>query len=255
MKSEQVQVAEQTLSVTCDGGRLSAGACLPEGAKGIAILLHGIPSVAPSDPADPGYPGLARRCAEDGWIAVWGDLRAVRGSEGFFSIEGWVRDTCAIVDAARSLDGAEGLPVAIVGSSAGGAVAVEAARRGAQVDALALLAAPAAWVSFAGDPAAGVRRVTEDAGMALAPEVLTDPSSWAQEFETVTAEASIAHVTVPVLLVHGTADDVVPVDHARRIARNGQDVTVEIIEGAPHQLRKHPGVLELVLGWLGEKLT
>lgn len=247
-------VLERALPVTCDGLRLTCGSVVPERAKGIVILLHGIPSVAPSDPDDLGYKGLAQTFASHGWAAVWADMRAVRESEGFFSIEGWVRDAEAIVAAACSLPEAGELPVALIGSSAGGAVSAETIRRGAPVDALVLLAAPASWVSFSDEPAAGVKRITEEAGMRLAPEVIEDPIAWALEFEGVTTESSIRHVTVPTLVVHGTADTVVPVEHASRIAARAANAQLEIIEGAEHQLRRDPRALECLLGWLDKTL-
>lgn len=239
------------LDVVSDGLRLDAGIEVPEAPRGLAVLLHGIPSVAAPEPGDEGYPGLARRFAGAGWAAAWGDMRSVRRSPGYFSIEGWVSDALAIVDAARAAAPSGG-PVALVGSSAGGAVSTEAARRGAAVDALVLLAAPAQWVSFAADPASGVVRVTTDAGMQLTPETLEDPTQWAAEFERVTTETSIADVAVPVLIAHGTADDVVPVEHATRIASAAPGARLEILEGAGHQLRRDERAVELVLGWLDE---
>jgi alpha-beta hydrolase superfamily lysophospholipase len=240
------------LEVVSDGLRLDAGIELPEGTpRGVAVLLHGIPSVAPPDPDDEGYPGLARRFAARGWAAGWGDMRAVRRSPGYFSIEGWVKDAGAIVDAARSAAALEG-PVVMVGSSAGGAVSTEAVRRGAPVDALVLLAAPAAWLSFAADPASGVVYVRTGSGMQLAPETLEDPAQWASEFERVTTEVAIADVGVPVLVVHGTADDVVPVDHAARIASATAGARLEVLEGVGHQLRRDERAVTLVLDWLDE---
>jgi pimeloyl-ACP methyl ester carboxylesterase len=177
-------------------------------------------------------------------------MRAVRRSPGYFSIEGWVADARAIVEAARAEVG--GVPVVLVGSSAGGAVSSEAVRRGAPVDALALLAAPAAWLSFAADPASGVVRVTSDAGMQLAPETMEDPSQWAEEFERVTTEISVAGIEVPLLVVHGTDDDVVPADHATRIASAARGARLEILEGAGHQLRRDERAVELLLAWLDE---
>ncbi|MDQ4142331.1 MAG: lysophospholipase [Actinomycetota bacterium] len=241
---------EKRLSIVCDGLRLAGGAYVPEDPRGIVVLLHGIPSSAPPEPGDEGYPGLARRFAERGWAAAWAEMRGVRKSQGHFSIEGWVRDARAIVDAARTLEGAQGLRLALVGSSAGGAVSVEAVKRGAPVHALALLAAPAAWVSFARDPAAAVRRITEEAGMPLSEETLADPRAWAAEFETVVTEASIVDVKVPTLVVHGTADDVVPVDHAGRIAERARNAQLEIIEGAAHQLRRDDRAVTIVMEWL-----
>lgn len=241
---------ERSLDVSCDGNRLSAGIVVPDDPRGSVILLHGIPSITPSDPDDPGYPGLARRFAHAGYAAAWADLRAVRGSDGFFSIEGWVRDVSAVVDSVHRTVGVDAIPLALVGSSAGGAVSTEAVRRGAPVDLLALLAAPATWVSYASTPAAAVERITMEAGMPLAPEILADPDAWAAEFGEVETERSIVDVLVPVLVVHGSADDVVPVEHARRIAKNAADAELRILDGASHQLRKEPRAIEAVMEWL-----
>ena len=91
--------------------------------------------------------------------------------------------------------------------------------------------------------------------MALSPEVLADPSQWLAEFLTVTPERTIASVRVPTLVVHGTNDDVVPVDHAQRIADAAGAVDLRILEGAGHQLRREPGTVELVDEWLRRVLA
>jgi alpha-beta hydrolase superfamily lysophospholipase len=245
---------ETALAVSSDGIRLAGGVCAAPDAKGAVVLLHGIPSAAPPDPGDEGYPGLARRFAEHGWFAAWVEMRGVRKSEGFFSIEGWVADARAIVDEVRGRGAAARGPLAIVGSSAGGAVAVEAVKRGATVDALALLAAPAAWMSFADDAQAAVTRVTGEAGLSLSEVTLDDPAPWAAEFEGVVPESAIGSVEVPVLVVHGTDDDVVPVDHAQRIARRAPRAELRVIEGAVHQLRRDERAVQIVLDWLDRTL-
>lgn len=238
------------MNFLCDGNRLIGGAVVPEQPKGLAVLLHGIPSVNPPDPEDSGYPGFAREFAERDWAAAWLDMRGARSSKGFFSIAGWVRDARAGLDAARTLDGLAGLKTIYVGSSAGGAVSVEAARQGAPVDGLALLAAPAAWVSFAGGPHAAVERITGEAGMPLSPEVLEDPSEWASEFETVSTEKAVVGVGVPILVLHGTADDVVPHHHAQRIADRAPHAELKLIQGAGHQLRRDEAAREILFDWL-----
>lgn len=242
------------LPVTCDDLSLGCSYFAPPEPRGVVWLFHGIPSVNPPEPGDTGYPGWAEDLARRGWLAGWADLRAVRGSPGYFSIEGWVRDAMAVVEQVRSLPQAQGLRIALVGSSAGGCVSTEAIRRGARADALALMAAPAAWLSFAGDGASGVTRITEEAGMAVAPEVLEDASSWAQEFETITTERAIAQVSVPTLIVHGTADDIVPVEHARLIADKAPHAQVVILEGAGHILRHEPPARAALTDWLDATL-
>lgn len=247
---------ERPLAIVCDGVRLSGGIVVPEEPKGTCVLLHGIPSVTPPEPGDTGYPGFADRFAAEGWAAAWVDMRAVRGSKGYFSIEGWVRDARTTIDAVRSTEGVQGLPLALIGSSAGGAVACEVVARGAPVDALAMLASPASWVHFGrGDARNGVQRVIQDAGMALTDEVVADPTGWAAEFDAVTPERSIVKVKVPTLIVHGTADSVVPVHHADRLRERAPRAEVRILEGSGHQLRREEIVLETLLDWLDRTLA
>lgn len=242
-------IVERKLDLTSDGLSLDAGACIVDEPRGTVVLLHGIPSVTPPDIGEEGYPGLARRFASRCWSAVWADMRGVRGSEGFFSIEGWVRDGIATVTAARALHPDVHF-LALVGSSAGGAVSAEVARRKAPVDAVALLAAPAIWSSFVADPRAGTQRITIEAGMPLEDSVLQDPTAWAAEFDGVSTELSVGDVDVPILILHGTADEVVPVDHAKRIADQAPHAELEIIEGAEHVLRRDERAVERVLSWL-----
>ncbi len=249
-----MEFIERSLAVLCDGSRLRGGAYVPEDPRGIVVLLHGIPTINPPDADDTGYPGLAQRFASEGWVAAWAGMRGANDSPGYFSIEGWVRDARSIVDAARALDGAGGLPLAVVGSSAGGAVACEMVARGASLDALVLFAAPARWSLFAGDPDDAVARITQEAGMEISPEAHEDPAAFVEEFSSVTAERSIIAVKVPTLIVHGDADDVVPVDHATKLADRANSGELRIIPGAGHQLRRVDEAVEMALDWLGRIL-
>ena len=243
-----------TFDLVSDGHRLNAGLVVPAEPRGLAVLLHGIPSINPPEPGDTGYPGLAELFAERGWAALWLDMRAVRGSEGYFSIQGWVRDLQAALDAARKHPAVKDLRTVVVGSSAGGAVATNALHRGANAHGLALLAAPASWVSFAGDPHDALRRITDEAGMEVGPEVRADPRAWADEFAAVTTVTAISDVHVPILILHGTADDVVPVGHANVLAEAAPNAELRILEGAEHQLRKEPAAVEAVLEWMEKVL-
>jgi pimeloyl-ACP methyl ester carboxylesterase len=244
-----VSPTQRELRVAVDDLVLSGGVFVADGAPCGLLLLHGIPSTAPPDPADEGYPGLARQFADAGYSAAWLNMRAAKGQPGFFSIQGWVRDVTAAISTLRASD-FRGLPFVIAGSSAGGAVAAEVARRGAPVDGVILLAAPAEWISFAAHPEAGVQLIVEDAGMALAPDVRADPSSWGQEFKEVATESAIAEVTVPVLIIHGDQDVVVPPAHASRIASRADGAEVHMIPDGSHQLRRDPRAVQIMLDWL-----
>lgn len=238
--------------IDLEAGLLTAYCLIPPSPRAVAVLLHGIPSVAPRDPLDEGYEGLARRFAERSMAALWADLRGVRDAGGFFSIEAWVDDARSLVEAASAV--VDDTPIVIVGSSAGGAVALEAAARGAELAAVVCLGTPAAWGSFATDGAEGIRRIERDAGMKVSSGAVAAPDEWASEFDRVTAMSSIEHVDLPVLVVHGTDDDVVPVDHAFLLGRASPRARVEILQAAGHQLRREPRAVELVLDWLEEVL-
>ena len=54
--------------------------------------------------------------------------------------------------------------------------------------------------------------------------------------------------------VHGDRDDVVPVDHARRIAAAGRRVDLRVLRGGDHRLRMRADVIDLVIDWLDEVL-
>ena len=123
---------------------------------------------------------------------------------------------------------------------------------GAPIDGLVLLAAPAEWTVFAGSPAEGLARITDRSGMVVAPEVLEDPRPWADEFRVVEARSSIAEVDLPVLIVHASDDDVVPVAHAHILGRRAPRADVVVLDGAEHQLRRRSDVVPLVLDWLGD---
>jgi pimeloyl-ACP methyl ester carboxylesterase len=239
---------EVSLEISSDGALLKGSVVIPDGAERSVVLVHGIPSAAAPDPEDLGYAGFAQRFAEAGWAAAWADMRSVRSSSGYFSIEGWVADVAAIVGAVRDLHPTSFL--ALVGSSAGGAVSTAAVARGLRVDALALLAAPAAWVSFADTAGDGLVRVTQEAGMTVAPEVIEDPTAWAAEFDRVVTMEAIKDVSAPVLILHGDADDVVPVDHAGDIAAAAPDAELHILKGAGHQLRRDDRAVATLMRWL-----
>lgn len=90
--------------------------------------------------------------------------------------------------------------------------------------------------------------------MALSEEVLEDPTEWASEFDRVSPERSIVKVKVPMLIVHGTADSVVPVHHAEILRERAPRAEVRIVEGGGHQLRRDEAVLETVFDWLDRTL-
>jgi putative redox protein len=239
---------ENQVELTSDGNRLDCWSLIPDDPRGSVILLHGVSTPVP-DPNEATYGVLARAFAERGWASLWVDMRGVRGSEGFFSLSGWLRDGGAAAEIARSL--APG-PFVVVGNSAGGCVATYVAVDD-RPDALVLIATPAAWIAF-GDSDTALQRIQALTGMRISPEVVADPSEWAAEFGDITTARAIGKVASPTLIVHGTADATVPVQHAHTLSDAAPGADVELIEGADHRLRHNPVVVALILDWLDKKL-
>lgn len=219
----------------------------------LLVLCHGIPSGRPPDPADEGYAGLARRLASLGHAAVWFDMRGARASPGEFSIGGWARDVDSALDALDGRPEAGALPRILIGSSAGGAVAVAVGARRADVVAVATLAAPASFTfgSLVEDPA---RLVAEfrNVGIIRDPAYPGDLHAWWLEFGELAAEDHVAKVAPrPLLLVHGDADEVVPYPHAERLfAAASEPKELVRLPGGGHHLRRDPRAIEALVDWL-----
>ena len=123
------------------------------------ILAHGYPSdVHAAIQAAAALPELADRIAgEMGWLALVVGFRGCAGSEGSFSLAGWLEDLHSAVSHLRSTEAVSG--VWIAGFGTGGALAICAAADNAAVEGIATLGAPADFDDWATHP----RRLLEHA--------------------------------------------------------------------------------------------
>ena len=84
----------------------------------------------------------------------------------------------------------------------------------------------------------------------------------AQLLKAETAEREVRAVaaiealrTRPLLVMHGSDDESVPVFDARVLADEHGDADLRIIEGGGHQLRHDPRAIAVLLGWLDRQRT
>jgi fermentation-respiration switch protein FrsA (DUF1100 family) len=245
---------ERRVPLRPDGLTLSGEAVIPDDPTMLCVLCHGIPGNAPRDPSDEGYAGLARILAARGVAAFWFDFRGVRGSPGEFSIAGWCVDLEAALDALDADAEIGGIPRVLVGSSAGGAVAIAVAARREDVVAVATFAAPASFTfgALVSDPAKLVH-MFRNTGIIHDPAFPSDLDAWWREFSEVAPEEVIGKLAPrPVLLVHGDSDDVVPYPHAERLfIAAGEPKELARIPLGGHQLRRDPRAVEALCDWLG----
>lgn len=237
------------LPIRSPGVLLEGHLLIPEHARAVVVLLHGIPGGGPPDPPSLGYPGFAEVFRDRGYAALWFDFRGVRGSPGDFSLGGWAQDLEAALDALA--DPAGDLARIIVGSSAGGSVGIRVAASRPDLSAVATLAAPAGYEGLGDDPRAALARF-RNLGIIHDPAFPPDVEAWWREFSDAAPERHAARIAPrPLLVVHGDADDVVPYPHAERIfAAAAEPKELIRIPAGAHQLRRDPRAVDAVLDWL-----
>ena len=202
---------------TADGLRL-AGALFPPAAPGRPLLLyfHGNAEAAAQN-----LP-LADALCGRGFGVFLAEYRGYGGLGGSPSEEGLYADG----EAALTELGRRGIPearVVLVGRSLGSGVAVELATRHRPA-ALVLVSAYTSIVDM-GRLVAGP----------LSPLLVRD------RFDSI---AKIGRVSAPIVLLHGTRDDVVPVEMGRRLAAVRRDARWVEVPGATHN--DFPGLADLL---------
>ena len=239
--------------IVSEGLRLGAHFARPPGGARVPALL-----VLPGFPRGVGGAAtlgntdqtLCDRVARDsGWAALTFTFRGTGTSEGDFSIDGWRSDVRSAIDTLTARPDVGG--VWIAGFRLGGTLAILAAAEDTRVRGIATFAAPASLTTWVADPH-WFLEYARRTGVLRTPGFPPDPTAWIRsiaELRPVEAAAKIA--PRPWLLVHGSADDVVPVDDARRLAAAaGPAVEVRIITNGPHRLRHDPRAIAALLGWL-----
>jgi putative redox protein len=219
------------------------------------VVVHGFPTgVAGADSAAASFPALADRIASElGWSVLVPALRGASGSEGNFSLLGWLVDIAAAIAHLRASVRPGGIWLA--GFGTGGALAVCAAAREPGVKGVAALGAPADFDDWASQP----RRLLDHArsmGLISDPSFPQSIDRWSKELREVQAVQCMGSVAPrPVLVVHGTDDESVPQFDARVLADAHGDAELRMIPGAAHALRHDPRAVAVLLGWLDRQRT
>ncbi|BBG00776.1 MULTISPECIES: alpha/beta hydrolase [Pseudonocardia] len=226
-----------------DGTRLAADLVLPAGAHRGIVLVHG----GGVDRHEGGFfDRLADGLGEAGIASLRFDLRGHGQSGGRLedlTLAGVGNDVSAAAD-----ELAGRLPVERVGvvgaSFSGGVCAVFTARRPDRVDRLVLLnplldykarfvdQKPEWHADRLGD--AGARSLQENGYLAHSPTFRLGPALLNEVFWW-DVRAELPTLSVPTLIVHGTADTFIPIESSRRAARalTGPHRLVEL-DGAQH---------------------
>ena len=162
--------------------------------------------------------------------------------------------TKEVGDLGAVLDAVGDRKTAYAGHSMGGAVGV---LRASEDPRIKVLVSIAGMVDTAGFAEREFGMETPDEGCMWEEPDCPLSSTFVNDMNAI---GSVLHlggkVTVPWLLVHGTEDDVVPVDDSRNIApRAGGPVSLVEVPGADHSFSEHMDALtSAVTEWIGARL-
>jgi alpha/beta superfamily hydrolase len=216
------------------------------------ILCHGIPAGV-KNPDDPGYPLLAERIRREGFLVLIFNFRGAGESEGNFDLLGWARDLEGALDFLGSRTEADAHRIYLMGFSGGGAVAICVAARRPEVAGLVSCASPAEFRDVAtAEGLKGFWNRARESGIIRDPDFPSSFDDWQQGFLTLAPVAWVEHIPPrPLLILHGTRDDVVDVHHALKIYEKAKGKgELHLIEGAGHRLRVEKEAMDKALAFL-----
>ncbi len=251
------------MELTSEGLRLDAHLARPQAsAAGGArtrlglLIAHPFPELAQG--AARGwatYSELADRIAAgSGWVCLTLAMRGVAESEGDFSLAGWLRDLEVGLEAL--LDQPDVAGAWVCGFGLGGALALCLAAEDDRVLGVASFAAPADLDEWAADP----RRFLDHArtvGVVRSPGFPPDLDRWTRELRDIRPLRLVNRIPPrPLLIVHGSDDDRVPLVDARALADAADGLAdLRVVSSAGHQLRHDPRAVAVLLGWLDRAVT
>ncbi len=246
----------QEITLKVDGLSLPGEIYFPEVAAPpypALLLCHGIPSGAPRDPTDSGYPGLARRFAAAGFLTLIFNFRGCGEAEGNIDMLGWTRDLKTALDYVSNLKEADGHRLYLLGSSAGAAISVYVAATDPRVTGVIAFACPAEFGFLTdGERAKALVERFRTIGLIKDADFPPSPNDWLDGFRRVSPIRCVDKISPrPLLLIHGEKDDLVPVEHARRLyEKAGPPKELLLIPDAGHQLRFEEKAIAAALDWL-----
>ena len=214
-----------------------------EGSRHIAVLGHGVTG----NKDRPFVVALAEGLAAAGIHALRFSFAGNGASEGRFADATISKE---VEDLGVVLSALDGYSVCYVGHSMGGAVGVLRTSRDERIRLLVSLAGMVHTHAFAerefGEEVPDEGCMWEEPDCPLSQAYMDDMA----QIDTVVRRGG--EIVVPWLLVHGSEDDVVPIDDSHDIlARARDNAELVVIDGADHVFSEHAQVMvEKVVDWL-----
>lgn len=218
-----------------DGARLRASLYTPRNWNGNAVLvLHGISDSRGSEI------GFAHLFLSHGYLVLTPDNRAQGESGGPFVTYGVLEAGDVHRWVSWLVDTHHPRKIVGLGESLGGAVLIQSLAAEPRFSGIVAECAYASLASLARDRVA--ERLPLPRGMG---RLLAAPAVWAAfgyarvryslDFRKASAEAALAHTSIPVLLIHGLSDTKTPPEHSKVLAAaNPRMTALWLVPGAGH---------------------
>lgn len=240
------------------GASLAGKLYTPENAQACPALCicHGIPAT-PQSPNREGYSVLAQRFCRSGFLTLIFNFRGTGASDGNIDMLGWTQDLHAAVEYLHQLEQADSRRLGILAFSGGAAVAICVASRNTKVACLVSCACPADF-DFLADREQAQQRLDHFRQIGAIREHDFPPSvdEWLGGFHEISPVRYVHRLSPrPLLIVHGDADDVVPVDEAHVLYQHArQPKELFIVRGGQHRLRLDNQAMTVATDWLRSTL-
>ena len=215
-------------------------------------VCHGIPAER-RHPVDRGYRLLAERICRQGFAVFIFNFRGTGDSGGNLDILGWTRDLKAVVDYLCTLPEVDRTRLSLLGFSGGVAVSIYVAAPDRRVSSVAACACPAEFTFFTkGNEPQSLIDHFRSIGAIRDKDFPHSAEEWFNGFRLVSPIKYVAGIAPrPLLLVHGSKDELVDVSHAHRLYdKAGEPKQLVIVNGARHKLRQNNRAMTIVIDWL-----
>ncbi len=215
-------------------------------------VCHGIPAEH-RDPRDRGYRLLAEKICRQGFAVFIFNFRGTGASGGNLDILGWTRDLKAAIDYLCPLPEVDRSRLSLLGFSGGAAVAIYVAAQESRVSSVVACASPAEFTFLTqGDEPSSLIDHFRRIGAIRDKDFPPSAEEWFNGFRLASPIKYVAGIAPrPLLLVHGSKDEVVEVSHALRLYQKaGEPKQISIVDGAGHRLRQNNRAITIVIDWL-----
>ena len=181
------------------------------------------------------------------------NFRGTGRSGGNLDILGWSRDLQTALDFLYNLKEVDKTHFCLLGFSGGAAVSVYTAAHDPRVSSVVSCACPADFRSLPQReaPLNAIQRFHQ-IGAIRDKDFPPSIEEWQKGFETVSPIKWIDKISPrPLLLVHGDADELIPLEQAHKLYRKAKEPKeLKIVPGAKHKMRMEEAAMAFVLDWL-----